>query len=64
MNESCVIELKSNSPIVTTVIHDGHQLSVDHLRMFALSEIERLREEDPFTGVWAKMSDNHIVTRG
>ena len=63
MNESCVIELKSDTPIVTTAIHDGHQLSMDHLRLFALSEIDRLREEDPFTGVWAKMSDNHVVAR-
>jgi N-formylglutamate amidohydrolase len=63
MNESCVIELEGNSPIVTTAIHDGHQLSMDHLRLFALSEEDRLREEDPFTGVWAKMSDNHIVAR-
>jgi len=63
MNESCVIELKSNSPIVSTAIHDGHELSVDHLRLFALSEKDRLREEDPFTGVWAKMSENHIVAR-
>jgi hypothetical protein len=63
MNESCVIELKSPSPIVTTAIHDGHQLSMDHLRLFALSETDRLREEDPYTGVWAKMSDNHIVAR-
>jgi N-formylglutamate deformylase len=63
MKESCIIELNSISPIVTAAIHDGHQLSEDHDRLFALSEIERLREEDPFTGIWAKISDNHIVAR-
>lgn len=61
MNEFCVIELEDERPIVTAAIHNGHKLSEHLERLSALTEIERLREEDPFTGVWANISGNHIV---
>ncbi len=37
-------------PIVATAIHDGHLVSRAALAEMALSEPERLREEDPYTG--------------
>ncbi len=36
-------------PVVATAIHDGHEVRPDLLKHFALSEDERLREEDPHT---------------
>ena len=61
MNEFCVIHLESQSPIVAAAIHNGHKLSEHQARITALSEKERFREEDPYTGIWAKISGNHII---
>ena len=63
MNEFCVIELDSPSPIVTAAIHNGHKLSEKRSRISALTEKERFREEDPYTGFWGKLSGNHIVSQ-
>jgi N-formylglutamate deformylase len=63
MNEFCVIDLKSPTPIVTAAIHNGHKLSAYLESITALTEIERLREEDPYTGSWAKLSTNHIISQ-
>lgn len=37
------------APVVATAIHDGHFIRPDLLSLFALTDSERLREEDPFT---------------
>ncbi len=63
MNEFCVIELDSPTPIVTAAIHNGHKLSESLSRISALSEKERFREEDPYTGIWGNISENHIVSQ-
>ena len=36
--------------MVATAIHDGHELRPEVVAQIALSDDERLREEDPFTG--------------
>lgn len=61
MKEYCIINLNNASPLVTAAIHDGHKLSENLLQNSALTDSERLREEDPHTGYWAKISDNHII---
>ena len=61
MKEYCKIDLLSPTPIVCTAIHDGHMFSDAHKKITALSDSERLQEEDPFTGEWAKISDNQII---
>jgi N-formylglutamate amidohydrolase len=61
MDEFCMIELDSPTPLVTAAIHNGHKLSEHLSRLTALSDIERLREEDPYTGIWGALSRNHIV---
>lgn len=63
MNEFCVIQLESPTPLITAAIHDGHKLSESFARLSALKDIERLREEDPFTGNWAMISENRIIAR-
>jgi N-formylglutamate amidohydrolase len=47
--------------LVAAAIHDGHAVreEVDHL--LALSEEERLREEDPFTGSWTQLSEIRVI---
>ena len=61
MKDYCIISLKSPIPLVTAAIHNGHLLSENLLQISALKEAERLREEDPYTGIWGKISENHII---
>lgn len=53
--------ITGKSPLVVTAIHEGHQTREELRGLFNLSESERLREEDPFTGRWLDVSDNRIV---
>jgi len=52
---------RGHSPIVATAIHDGHDLSPTVAAMMKLSDDERLREEDPFTGRWTGIANNRLV---
>lgn len=63
MNEYCTIALNSPTPLVTAAIHDGHRLSKNLIPLSGLSDSERFREEDPFTGVWATLSKNQIIAK-
>ena len=47
--------------VVATAIHDGHDLRPDIEREMALSDADRLREEDPFTGEAVRGVPFHIV---
>jgi glutathione synthase len=48
-------------PIVAVAIHNGHDLSPAVRSLIALSEEERLREEDPHTGRWAEVAPTRLV---
>ncbi len=52
---------KGQSPIVTAAIHDGHQVREEVSENLALTEAERLREEDPFTGLWTEIAETRII---
>ena len=53
---------EGNGPIVATAIHDGHTLRPDLAKLTALSDAERLREEDPFTAAWTSVAGTHLVS--
>lgn len=61
MKEYCRIELGHPTPLVTAAIHDGHHIRENLIGLSGLSDSERLREEDPYTGVWAELSPNQII---
>lgn len=61
MDRNCNINLLDFTPIVTAAIHDGHHLRDEIRQLFALDDDEQLREEDPYTGIWAGVSKNHII---
>lgn len=46
---------------MATAIHAGHEMRSEVLELTALSDAERLREEDPFTDNWVAVADNSIV---
>lgn len=51
----------ANSPLWAFAIHDGHEIGEDLLPYVALSDAERLREEDPFTAEIANLPINQFV---
>ena len=50
-------------PIIATAIHDGHGLSDEVAANMKLPKADRLREEDPFTGDWARLVPTHIIAK-
>ena len=50
-----------DAPIVAIAVHDGHNVRPELEPRFNLSEHERLREEDPFTGRWTTIAPSRIV---
>ena len=48
-------------PIVATAIHDGHELRPEVAAAIKLSDAERLREEDPFTGQAIVDVPTHVI---
>jgi N-formylglutamate deformylase len=53
---------EGNSPLVATAIHDGHALRDEVAEIMLLGEVERLREEDPFTGQWTTVADTRLTS--
>lgn len=50
-------------PLLATAIHNGHYLPSELERICGISEQERLREEDPYTGEFAGLFPNHVVVK-
>lgn len=50
-----------DGPIVAVALHDGHDVREEVAQLFALSEAERRREEDPFTARWTVVGDTQII---
>ena len=48
-------------PVLATAIHDGHELRPAIAELIRLSEEERLREEDPFTGQAVLDVRTHVI---
>lgn len=61
LDDVITIKLDGNLPIVAAAIHNGHKLRDDLVDLSALDESTRLREEDPFTGLWTNITDNRII---
>jgi len=49
------------TPLIATAIHNGHDARADVAERFALSDSDRLREEDPFTDQWVTIADTQVV---
>jgi hypothetical protein len=54
---------EGQGPIAAVALHDGHELREETAALTALSEEERLREEDPHTGVWTTVAMTRLVAR-
>ena len=52
---------KARSQLIATAIHDGHAVRHEVMQYLALSNSARLREEDPFTGLWTKVAPTQVI---
>lgn len=52
---------RGDSPVVGTAIHDGHEIRSELSPLMALSDSDRLREEDPFTADMISGLKNQVV---
>lgn len=52
---------RGQQPLVAAAIHDGHRVRPPLEALLALSEAERLREEDPFTASWTSVARTRVV---
>ncbi len=52
---------EGEGPIVATAIHDGHLLRHNVAALTALTDAERLREEDPFTAAWTAVAGTRLI---
>ena len=52
---------KGDTAIIATAIHSGHEISERLLDKLALSDADRLREEDPYTDLFTEVTDNRVV---
>ena len=53
--------VEGSGQLITAAIHNGHGVRPEITDLFAVSDADRLREEDPFTGIFAEVSDTRIV---
>jgi hypothetical protein len=54
---------EGDEPIVAVALHDGHAVREEVAKLFAISESDRTREEDPFTATWTTIADTQIVAK-
>lgn len=54
---------RGDQPLLATAIHDGHEVRKEVADLMAISEPDRLREEDPFTARWTSVAPNRIIVR-
>ncbi|NIL97590.1 MAG: N-formylglutamate amidohydrolase [Planctomycetales bacterium] len=48
-------------PLVAAALHDGHAVRDELIPLLAIADSERLREEDPFTGLWTTMAPTRLL---
>ena len=52
---------RGGGPVLATAIHDGHDLRPEVAEAMNLPDLDRLREEDPFTGQAAAVVPTHVI---
>ncbi|RLA03324.1 MAG: N-formylglutamate amidohydrolase [Gammaproteobacteria bacterium] len=55
------IEHEGEGPVFATAVHAGHKVRRELLPILALDDIERSREEDPYTDYWVKVAPSWLV---
>lgn len=61
MTQASWVLTEGDKPVVAVALHDGHDVRPEVAALFAISEADRWREEDPFTANWTAVGDTRIV---
>lgn len=62
MSETPIWQIQyGDGPLVAAAIHDGTAVRAELADRFAISPADRLREQDPFTGMWTSIAPTRIV---
>jgi len=61
MKEPFCTITKGDNSIIATAIHNGHYVNPEVAQQLAISEMDRLHEEDPYTAGWTEISTSKIV---
>ena len=64
MIKSLVELLDEQDPVLALAIHNGHEMHLKLQNNSGIDESDRLREEDPFTEVFATPFPNKMEDRG
>jgi N-formylglutamate amidohydrolase len=54
---------EGQEPLAAAAIHNGHDLRKEVEAIMALAGSERLREEDPYTGIWTSVVTTQLVAQ-
>ncbi len=52
---------KGHGSLLASAVHDGHHSRDEVVQHYALDDLARLREEDPFTGEWTQLAPTRII---
>jgi hypothetical protein len=52
---------EGDDPIAATAIHHGHEVRAEVAARLKISEADRLREEDPYTGPWTEVAATRLI---
>ncbi len=63
MTQDSWVLTEGDGPVVAIALHDGHDVREDVAALFAITEMDRWREEDPFTVTWTTVGDTRIVVK-
>lgn len=61
MQRQLVEVAEGQEPLAAAAIHNGHDLREEVEAIMALGDSERLREEDPHTGIWTTVVTTRLV---
>jgi N-formylglutamate deformylase len=61
MEEEHWVIKEGNIPIIATAIHNGHDVRFELEKFLAIDDPGRLREEDPYTAIWATVVPNRAI---
>lgn len=60
-HEASWVLTEGDGPVVAVALHDGHSVRSEVAALFAITEADRWREEDPFTANWTTVGNTRII---
>jgi N-formylglutamate amidohydrolase len=63
VNEGFFTCIRGEGPLAAVALHSSHDVREEVAALFAISDEDRLREEDPYTDAWTAVAPTRIVAR-